>query len=144
MENLLLKAKQGDPDAQFALGRCYWKGFGVPEDYGQAAYWYRKAAEQDNDHAMYYLAQMYCHGGSVVPQDYEQAVYWFRQAAEKGNSYAQFYLGSCYDNGKGVPKDKQEAIYWYYKSAGQGNFCAQAALDRLQGKWYRLIKELSE
>ena len=108
MENLLLKAKQGDPGAQFALGECYY------------------------------------YGNRDVSQDYEQAVYWFRQAAEKGNSYAQFYLGSCYDNGKGVPKDKQEAIYWYYKSADQGNFCAQAALDRLQGKWYRLIKELSE
>ena len=108
MENLLLKAKQGDPDAQFALGGYYF------------------------------------HGGSVVPQDYEQAVYWFRQAAEQGDSYAQFYLGSCYYEGKGVPKAKQEAIYWYYKSAEQGNFCSQAALDRLQGKWYRLIKELSE
>ena len=108
MENLLLKAKQGDPDAQFALGERYY------------------------------------YGNRDVSQDYEQAVYWFRQAAEQGNSYAQFYLGCCYDNGKGVPKDKQEAIYWYYKSADQGNMCAEEALDRLQGKWYRLIKELSE
>ena len=43
MESLLLKAKQGDPGAQFSLGECYYHG---AQDYKQAVYWYSKAAEQ--------------------------------------------------------------------------------------------------
>ena len=37
MENLLLKAKQGDPDAQFALGERYYYGYGDKyQDYERA------------------------------------------------------------------------------------------------------------
>ena len=88
MGNLLLKAKQGDPDAQFALGRCYWKGFGVPEDYGQAAYWYRKAAEQGHPCAQYNLGYYYREGYGVS-QDLEQAICWYSKSAEQGNICAQ-------------------------------------------------------
>jgi TPR repeat protein len=38
--------EQGDADAQFALGRCYEFGKGVPADYEEATKWYRKAAKQ--------------------------------------------------------------------------------------------------
>ena len=122
------------------LGVNYYYGEGVSQDIAHAIFWFSKAATQNKVEAQLALGEYYYHGD----QDYEEAVHWYRKAAEQGNSRAQFYLGSCYDNGKGVPKDKQEAIYWYRKAAEQGNFCSQAALDRLQGKWYRLIKELSE
>ena len=36
----------------------YWYGRGVPQDYVQAADWYRKAAEQDAAEAQYRLGQM--------------------------------------------------------------------------------------
>jgi len=38
-------AEAGDATAQFILGGMYAKGQGVPQDYGEAAKWYRKAAE---------------------------------------------------------------------------------------------------
>ena len=38
-------AKQGDVPAQYALGRLYDLGQGVPLDYARAAYWWRKAAK---------------------------------------------------------------------------------------------------
>lgn len=38
-------ADQGDASAQYNLGLLYDQGHGVPQDYGQAA-WYRNAAEQ--------------------------------------------------------------------------------------------------
>jgi TPR repeat protein len=37
---------QGHADAQNNLGTCYYNGQGVPQDYAQAAGWYRKAADQ--------------------------------------------------------------------------------------------------
>ncbi len=46
---LSMAAKQGQPDAQVALGQMYENGEGVPQDYGMAAYWYRKAADHTLD-----------------------------------------------------------------------------------------------
>ena len=43
--NLRVKANAGDADAQYNLGASYYLGQGVPQDYAQAAAWYRKAAE---------------------------------------------------------------------------------------------------
>jgi TPR repeat protein len=41
---LSMAAKQGEPDAQVTLGQMYENAEGVTQDYGLAAYWYRKAA----------------------------------------------------------------------------------------------------
>jgi TPR repeat protein len=46
---LSMAAKQGQPDAQVALGQMYENGEGVPKDYALAAYWYRKAADHTID-----------------------------------------------------------------------------------------------
>jgi hypothetical protein len=71
---LSMAAKQGQPDAQVTLGKMYENGEGVPQDYGLAAYWYRKAA----DHTLNLggaavgantLAQLY-EDGHATPQDY--------------------------------------------------------------------------
>ncbi len=45
LEWLSMATKQGQPDAQVMLGQMYENGEGVPQDYGLAAYWYRKAAD---------------------------------------------------------------------------------------------------
>ena len=84
MESLLLKAKQGDPGAQFALAECYYHG---AQDYKQAVYWYSKDAEQGHASAQYNLGCCY------LSQDYEQAVYWYRKSAEQGYVSAQYDLG---------------------------------------------------
>src|SRR5277367_6058522 len=39
-------ADQGNADAQFNLGGMYEKGYQLPQDYAEAAEWYRKAADQ--------------------------------------------------------------------------------------------------
>ena len=89
MENLLLKAKQGDPDAQFALGERYYYGNrDVSQDYEQAVYWCRQAAEQGHADAQYNLGYYYREGYGVS-QDLEQAIYWYSKSAEQGNTCAQ-------------------------------------------------------
>jgi TPR repeat protein len=69
-----MAAKQGQPDAQVALGQMYENGEGVPQDYGLAAHWYRKAA----DHTMALggagvgansLVQLYEDGHATVPTE---------------------------------------------------------------------------
>src|SRR4030095_6192098 len=46
-------AQQGDARAQFLLGSLYAQGYGVPQDYGAAAQWFRQAAEQGHVGAQY-------------------------------------------------------------------------------------------
>ncbi len=52
----------------------------MPEDYDEAAKWYRKAAEQGHANAQYNLGIMY-DNGQGVPQDYVQAHMWYNLSA---------------------------------------------------------------
>ena len=58
----------------------------MPQDYTQAAKWYRKAADQGNADAQPNLGLMY-EKGQGVPQDYAQAVSWYRKAADQGTPW---------------------------------------------------------
>src|SRR5262249_27764317 len=57
-------------------------GQGVPQDFGEAAKWYRLAAEQGNPTAQSNLASMYF-SGQGVKQDYVQAYLWVSLAASR-------------------------------------------------------------
>jgi len=61
-------ADRGNADAQFALGKMYFYGQGVPQDYAQAVNWFRKAADQGDAHAQNGLGAMY-ELGKGVPED---------------------------------------------------------------------------
>lgn len=113
-------AADGDARAQFELGFMYDRGNGVPQDYKEAASWYRKAAEQGNASAQFYLGQM-CDIGKGVAQDYQEAAFWYLKAAEQGEALAQLYLGFLYDHGQGVPVDRVQAYKWYSLAAAANN-----------------------
>ena len=46
LPDLRKTADLGNADAQYRLGLMYDKGLGVPQDYAEAAKWYRKAAKR--------------------------------------------------------------------------------------------------
>ena len=123
--------EQGDADAQFNLGLCYYIGEGVDKDLEKAVYWYSKAAEQGRASAQFNLGICY-ENGEGVDKDLEKAVYWYTKAAEQGDADAQGNLGLCYENGEGVTKDHEKAMYWCSKAALKGNATAQSNL----GKYY--------
>ena len=85
-------AKQGDADAQLELGNRYYNGEGVAEDAGQAAQWYRKAADQGDATAQRILGYLY-QAGDGVARDAREAARWYHKAAEQGDADAQFRLG---------------------------------------------------
>lgn len=119
--------QKGEAWAQIFLGSMYYDGTGVPQDYAQAAAWYRKAADQGDAGAQKILALMYS-SGYGVPQDYAQAAAWFRKAADQGDASAQLNLGSMYEHGQGVPQNYAQAGTYYRKAADQGNAFAQLSL----------------
>jgi TPR repeat protein len=124
---MLSEAKSGDAAAQFNLGILYKDGQGVPQDFAQAAVWFRKAAEQGDAHAQFCLGALYSFGQGV-PQDYAQAAVWYRKAAEQGDAGAQGNLGALYMSGQGVPQDYAQGVAWNRKAAEQGDADAQLRL----------------
>ena len=82
LDDLIKTAEQGDAEAQFNLGVIYDEGQGVPQDYAEAAKWYRMAAEQGDADAQFILGVMYDEGQGV-PKDDTEAVKWYRLAAEQ-------------------------------------------------------------
>jgi TPR repeat protein len=114
--------------AQTHLGYMYDIGRGVPQDYVEAAKWYRMAAEQGDASAQSNLGIMY-RRGLGVPQDDAEAVKWFRLAAEQGITQAQYNLGNRYANGQGLKQDIVQAHMWFSLAAEQGSEKAKENRD---------------
>ena len=120
-------AEQGDGEAQFYLGECYYDGIGVPKNYTEAAKLFQKAAEQGYAEAQNNLGECYYKGNGVT-KDYTEAVKWFQKAAEQEQVDAQCYLGLCYEYGRGVHVNYTEAVKWYRKAAEEGDVTAEYRL----------------
>lgn len=56
--DLLPVARQGDAEAQYAVGYLYYNGLGVAKDFNSAVSWFNKAADQGNAKAKKALAMM--------------------------------------------------------------------------------------
>ena len=112
------KAEQGDTKSQFTLGGMYTNGYGVWQDYAQAAAWFLKAADHGDAKAQIALGYAYAKGQGV-PQDDARAMAWYRKAAEQGDAEAQFKLGVIYADEVGVPQDNIEALMWTNLAAAQ-------------------------
>lgn len=120
-----ISADYEDPDIQFKMGLKFASPEGGAQDYGQAAEWYRKAAEQSHSLAQFNLGVMYAQGQGVA-QDEAQSLVWFGKAAEQGDAGAQFHLGrtnhraSLQGTSEAAPESRIEAYKWYNLAAAQG------------------------
>lgn len=119
-------AKRGYGPAQRTLGVIYLKG----EDYKQATYWLRAAADQGDQESINQLILIYTTGylyqSGFGGLNYEDGLRWMNRVAEKGNSNAQANLGLIYEKGK---NDLVSAYMWYSIAAARGN---EEARNRLQ------------
>ena len=129
-QKLMTSARAGDATAQISVAHAYSEGQSVPQDYAQAALWYRKAAEQGEHKAEFDLGLLFSEGKGVT-QDDGQAAGWYRKAAEQGDRYAQRKLGSLYEDGFGVAQDYNQAVSWYHKAADQDDPEAQYKLGQM-------------
>lgn len=88
LEEWLPLAEQGHVVAQANIGYLYNTGYGVPQNYAEAAKWYRKAAEQEYAETKFNLGLMY-QNGEGVPADRVMALMWYSLAAEQGYEEAR-------------------------------------------------------
>ncbi len=79
IQKLLPAAQQGHKKAQYRMGRCYDKGYGVLEDNDKAFSWYQKSAQQGYYKAEYQMARCYIKGKGVTPND-QKALEWVKKA----------------------------------------------------------------
>lgn len=91
IDKYVLKAGDGDVDAQYNLGIIYYHGEGIPKDFAQALTWFQKAAEQDDADAQYNLGFMYGRGEGVE-KSHGKSLEWFSKAAALGHAGAQEIL----------------------------------------------------
>ncbi|WP_288275980.1 tetratricopeptide repeat protein [uncultured Prevotella sp.] len=72
-------ANKGHKKAQYRLGRCYDKGYGVKENDQKAFELYQKSAKQDYAKAMFQLGKCYMKGKGVTANQ-EEARKWIKRA----------------------------------------------------------------
>jgi TPR repeat protein len=85
MQLLRPLADQGDPKAEYFLGRSYY--LSSPEGAVESVKWYKKAAEQGYAMAQYILGNAYRQGVGVL-RDVVAAHMWLNVAAAAGNQDA--------------------------------------------------------
>ncbi len=117
--DLLKRAQGGEADAQNQLGIHYSEDQGLPQNYQEAKYWFKKAADQGHPGAQVNLGTLYSLGQGAPFSD-PMALFWFQKAAEQRNALAFAKLGMMYERGRGVSQNLVEAHMWYNLSAAYG------------------------
>ena len=123
-------AEQGQPNAQFNLGRFFYDGKYVTQNFATAVFWFEKSAVQGVAPAKSVLAFCYKNGNGVAADPYK-AFQWFEKAANNGDAFARNALGEAYANGRGVAQDLEKARYWFEQAKAKGNTDAAANLSRV-------------
>jgi len=118
-ERLRIAGESGDATAQFEIAARYMDGRGVPQDYGKAAEWYRKAAAQGLAPAQYRLGSLY-EKGQGVGRDLAMARMWYQRGAEQGNRKAMHNLAVLYADGVDGSPDYEKAAMWFRQAAEYG------------------------
>ena len=120
LKQVLQDANAGDISACAYLGKMYYEGTGVAQNYNEAFKWYQKAADNGVTGAYTWLGVMY-YNGQGVAQNYEKAFLWTKKAAENGAADAYVGLGVMYCNGQGVAQNYGEAFQWFQKAVDNGD-----------------------
>lgn len=128
IEGFLKRAEEtNDDNAEWYLGRTYYKGYGVTKDYKKAVEWFEKSANQGNTMSLCKLGICLRKGGYGISQNPEKAIKLFHQAYEIAcknfesdkNALKEFKsepaleLGRCYKNGEGIEQNFHEAFKWF-------------------------------
>jgi TPR repeat protein len=120
-------AEQGEPSAQYYLGRLYQEGKTLGKDQAEAERWIASAAAQGLAEAQNRMGSMYENGVGVA-KDERRGLEYYQKAARTGLAKAQFNLALIYEAGRVVSKDQAEALKLYRLAAEQGQARAQNSI----------------
>jgi len=124
IEDLFRKAENGDNDACFNLGECFYYGRGVKQDYKKAVEWYTRSSMRGDCSSQKKLAACW-HSGTGTECDLSRAAHWYKEAAEQGDYESQKALVQCFRmGGKNLQADPERAARYaerYGISADSGS-----------------------
>ncbi|UZO21796.1 uncharacterized protein OCT59_014181 [Rhizophagus irregularis] len=100
--------KAAGRDLKFNILTQYENDEKIINDLDKVNYWYHKAAEDDNEVALYKLGEFYELGKGVC-KNKVRAFTFYKQAAEKGYKKGRYKLGYCYEKGIGTYIDLEKA-----------------------------------
>ncbi|TLY29739.1 MAG: sel1 repeat family protein [Ignavibacteria bacterium] len=129
--NLVRNANAGDPLAQHELGIRYLTRDGFPSDTAKAAFWIKKAADQNLTPARYNYGLMLNNGWGISWNPfgaYEQ----FLLAAMKGMVEAEYVVGLLLTDNLTVPRDYAGAYRWESLAADSGYEAAREILKEFK------------
>jgi len=113
-----MAGKEGDKNAQAALGLMYCMGKGVEQNIKLGMEWVNMATEYkesyllSNNYLINAIGDLYYDGMFGIPVDYEKAIELYRKAAQSGMMAAQKNLAKMYLKGKGTEQDLIQAAFW--------------------------------
>ncbi|GHU37323.1 hypothetical protein AGMMS50256_35120 [Betaproteobacteria bacterium] len=117
-------AENGDPVAQFRLGRALFQDPAhTDKTSALAVRWLEAAAEGGNIDAMIYLGRVFQTGVGIL-QNFSQASRWINTAAMRGSIEGMLEMGLLYRDGVGVQKDYVKAYAWLNRAAAARNIDA--------------------
>ena len=119
-------ARQGNSEAQSALGYRYMNGIGVPKDAVMAVRWLRLASDQGIKEAQYNLGLILQDGRPGVPPNPREALDLFEKSFDNGleGGIVETTLGWSFFTGEyspSVPQDFQKSLYWNSLGAAKGH-----------------------
>lgn len=112
----------GDYKAKYAVGKMYYEGMGIKNDYEKAYNIFNELATQYNDRwSKYYLGQMY-YVGQYVEKSFEKAYNIFNKLVTQYNDrWSKYYLGQMYYFGEYVEKNYEKAYNIFNELVNEHN-----------------------
>lgn len=124
------RAEKGYVRQQVELAAAYMTGRGVPQDFAEAARWYRKAALAGDSEAENQMGY-FCQYGIGVPVDLQRAFHWYQLASASGSLQAKVNLGVSYLHGMSVHRNPSTAGQLFREAAEKGDGLAAAYLGTM-------------
>ena len=101
IEQIYLRAEQGDADAQAYIAMAHIEGIVLERDYNAAIYWAKAGAKQGHAESQYILGRC-LYLGTGVKENRQKAIHYFNLALKQGLPAAQYTMGMLYIGGKEV------------------------------------------
>ncbi len=129
------QANAGDAVSQFELSIRYLTGRGFKADTLKAAYWTKKAADQNHLLALYNLG-IFQFNGWGTPWNPFESYKNFLRAAERNMADAQYVLAQFLTENLVVPRNTTEAYRWIKLAADSGYIPAKETLKDFENRGY--------